>query len=235
VRVIAGGVNKGLPTRLNEGLDLARSPFVARMDSDDIAFPLRLERQLAFMRANTDVAICGSWYQTFEDGRIGWFGRLPLRHADIAAHTVFNAPFGHPTVMFRKPLLDRHGLRYDPLAAHAEDYDLWERAHSSVRMANIPEILLAYRLHAAQVSKRFAAQRDVSDRVRRRALQRFGISLTDREFRIHCALSSFEPFPPDIGVSDVRAWLTTLHDRAGRFSAYGRALRRQCRARAPQS
>lgn len=39
--------NKGLIATLNEGLALARSPLIARMDADDIAFPGRLEIQYA--------------------------------------------------------------------------------------------------------------------------------------------------------------------------------------------
>ncbi len=39
--------NKGLITTLNEGVALARSPLIARMDADDIAFPERLAVQYA--------------------------------------------------------------------------------------------------------------------------------------------------------------------------------------------
>ena len=39
--------NTGIETALNEGIDAARSEFIARMDSDDVACPDRLQNQLA--------------------------------------------------------------------------------------------------------------------------------------------------------------------------------------------
>ena len=39
--------NQGTAKAANHGLSLIETPFVARMDADDIALPTRLEKQLA--------------------------------------------------------------------------------------------------------------------------------------------------------------------------------------------
>lgn len=43
-------VNLGLARALNEGLRLCKYDLIARMDSDDICFPNRFEKQIAFLR-----------------------------------------------------------------------------------------------------------------------------------------------------------------------------------------
>src|SRR6185312_5943631 len=52
--------NRGLVATLNEGLALASSDFIARMDADDISYPARFSRQLALFKARPDIAMCGT-------------------------------------------------------------------------------------------------------------------------------------------------------------------------------
>ena len=184
-RIVSDGRHLGLVARLNQGLDTATTEFVARMDADDIAAPHRLARQLDYMDANPDVAICGSWYTAFRAGQTIWQARLPENHERLRALSLFASPFAHPTVMIRRSLFDAAELRYDDAMTSAEDYDLWERAGASVRLANIQEFLLSYRVHAGQVSVMQAErQRAVADCVRRRALERYGIEVNERDLAL---------------------------------------------------
>ena len=48
--------NRGAATALNTGLAIARGSLIARMDSDDIAMPTRLEVQMRFLKSHPDVA-----------------------------------------------------------------------------------------------------------------------------------------------------------------------------------
>ena len=65
VRVIRNDVNRGITASLNVALDNARGDYIARMDSDDVSLPERFEKQIAFMEANPDVIVCGTWIQSF--------------------------------------------------------------------------------------------------------------------------------------------------------------------------
>ena len=158
--------NRGLVTTLNDSLDLACGTWVARMDQDDIALPHRFERQLEWLES-TDADICGSWVRRFgtSDKRV-----VKLRQSDeaIKMEMLFCSPFAHPTVMMRTALLKL--LRYDKAWEKAEDYDLWERAaEARWKMANVPEVLLLYRVHAAQISTKAAnLQQLQTQKIRRR-------------------------------------------------------------------
>ena len=148
VVVVARG-NRNLPNTLNEGIDLARGAWIARMDQDDIALPHRFERQIEWL-LQTDADITGSWTQPF-----GTKDRRPVQHAKtddaIKVEILFGSPFAHPTVMMRADLV--RSLRYDPDWDRAEDYDLWERAaRAGWHMTNVPEVLLYYRQHPSQIS-----------------------------------------------------------------------------------
>lgn len=162
--------HRGLVATLNEGLRQLRTPFVARLDADDVCAPARFEKQLAFLEKNRAVGVVGTWLAVGN-----WAGPLFLTPATdpdrIAALLFFDCPVMHPTVMARSEAL--RGQTYDPAFTHAEDYDLWERISSSVRFANISEPLVLYGSHSAQVSHVYSeAQGAASRSVRRRQLVR---------------------------------------------------------------
>lgn len=141
--------NKGIVASLNEGIDVAAGGWIARMDADDIALPNRFACQLECLR-QTGADICGGAVQRFgvSDKRIF---RPRLNDEAIKMQMLFSCPFAHPTVMMRAALARQ--LRYDAQWEMVEDYDLWERAaHAGWRMANVPEVLLLYRVHGSQIS-----------------------------------------------------------------------------------
>lgn len=232
VRVVTESRNAGVVARLNQGLEDARSPFVARMDADDFALATRLERQLAFMRRHPRIGICGTWYRTLRDGRPDAVHRLPAGHARLAAFSLFEPPLAHPTAMFRMSHLNRAGLRYRPDMPHVEGHELWERALPLTRLANLPEVLLWCREHPGQVSARQASlQRLSATRLAARALTRRGIPFTAREFQVHAAACAPEAAGRTVGLEEAADWLRKLGRHGGLLSAEGHALWRECRAR----
>src|SRR5713226_5627186 len=67
IRVVQDGRNLGLAARLNQGIDLARGKYLARMDQDDVAYPTRLERQVEFLDRNSSVDLAGTKAIVFRD------------------------------------------------------------------------------------------------------------------------------------------------------------------------
>lgn len=144
VRVVGTPIHL-LNFSLSLGLHLARSPFVARMDADDVSHPERLELQLAFMQAHTDVAVLGSSYCLIDSaGHV--HGRVDLPETDSAIRKAlrFRNPLCHPAVMLRRDAVLAVGAYLG--GKHAEDYDLWLRLmiNPSWRFANLREPLLSY-------------------------------------------------------------------------------------------
>ena len=142
----------GLAASLNRGLERAQGRYVARLDADDVAFPQRLERQLAHMEG---VAILGTAVVDLDaDGRHGATHRNPLGRRAVRWHSLFSSPFFHPTVLVDRAALGE--LRYDTAFAESEDYDLWTRVLANSDGANLAEPLVAKRVHPQQASLRRA-------------------------------------------------------------------------------
>lgn len=157
--------NRGLVSTLNEGISVARGTWIARMDADDIALPNRFLRQIQQLDlAGAD--ICGSWIRLF-GGRAKHLIKHAETHDGIAAELLFGSPFAHPSVMMRASLAKT--LQYDVAWDKCEDYDLWRRAFfAGWRMTNVPEVLLLYRQHSAQISTASSAQQQILTRKVRR-------------------------------------------------------------------
>lgn len=146
IRIVLQGQTSGLAARLNQGIDLAKGKYIARMDADDIAFPERLARQVTFLESHPEIDLVGTRALVFRDsGSV--IGLLPFaqNHDEICVHPWNNIPLAHPTWMGRSEWFRRH--RYAMPEYHrAEDQELLLRALRDSRFACLPEVLLAYRL-----------------------------------------------------------------------------------------
>lgn len=141
---------------LNLGLHYARGDLIARMDSDDICTPDRLEKQVMFMRNHPEITVLGTAYITIDHSGHPQ-GRIvnPLTDKKIRMALHFGNPFCHPSVMMRRrPIIDSGA--YLGAGYFAEDYDLWSRLalNSSIRFANLPDVCLAYRASPSGEARR---------------------------------------------------------------------------------
>lgn len=150
VRIVSRG-NKGLVATLNEGLALARAPFVARMDADDLCDPRRFELQLkAFNDDPRLVAVGCSAHAIDEFGNALGDYSTPSSHEEIEAlHLRGDSAIHHPSVMFRTEAVRALG-GYRELVP-CEDFDLWLRLGEVGRLANLPEPLITKRLFPGSI------------------------------------------------------------------------------------
>jgi cellulose synthase/poly-beta-1,6-N-acetylglucosamine synthase-like glycosyltransferase len=146
IRVISQA-NKGLPATLNRGIGLARGHYIGRQDQDDVAFPERLGRQVAFLDEHPACGLVGTWAEIWRgDARTDRAHTHPIDDADLRIGLLFNNPFVHSSVMIRKTALDKVGpYTVDPGRQPPEDYELWSRISREFEIANIPKVLHAYR------------------------------------------------------------------------------------------
>jgi glycosyltransferase involved in cell wall biosynthesis len=187
----------GLAASLNRGLDRAVGRYVARLDADDIAMPERLERQLARIAAEPDLAVVGSAVVDLDAGGAhGRMHRLPRGGVALRWHALFSSPFFHPTVLVDRDLLERHGLRYDPMFLESEDYDLWTRLFRFAEGANLPDALVAKRVHAGQASfRRSDVQQSFQRQVALREIARVAPELSRVEAELAWGLGSGRAAP----------------------------------------
>ena len=67
--------------------------------------------------------------------------------------------FIHPSIMFRKKDFDKYNLRYTEEAKYAEDYLLYSKAVTQLKMTNLQEVLLNYRVYPENSSSSNIEQR----------------------------------------------------------------------------
>lgn len=157
---IENEVNSGICVTLNKGLDAARGKYIARMDSDDIALPNRLETQVRYMDSNPGLGASGSDIEVFGEGIEPHVFTQLHSPEECLAGLIFNSCFAHPTVIIRKSVLDKHNLRYKDEFRGLEDYELWWQIGKYSGLNNIAHPLLRYRHHKGQETQ------NVSQKVR---------------------------------------------------------------------
>jgi glycosyltransferase involved in cell wall biosynthesis len=148
IKIINGGVNKGLAFRLNECIRTSRGRYIARMDQDDISHPRRIESQLKFLESCKDIDLVAT-KALMIDHHDKIIGIMPsrLNHEDIC-HSPWNGFYlPHPTWMGRISWFRKFGY-LEPGPYFCEDQELLLRSYHLSRFACLDECLLAYRVRS---------------------------------------------------------------------------------------
>ena len=150
---------RGLVPALNAGLASARGRYVGRLDADDACHPERLAAQADFLETQPEVGLV-SCLVGFGGDRaasagyalhVDWLNSL-VTPAQIALNRFVESPLAHPSVMFRRDLVERHGGYRD--GDFPEDYELWLRwLEAGVVMAKVPRELLTWHDGPARLSR----------------------------------------------------------------------------------
>lgn len=221
------GENQGVFATRNAMMADARGEYIAVMDADDIALPDRFEKQVAFLDAHADhVCVGGRQMLIDDDGfRLGP-ATVPTEHDEIdAANLTGRAAVAHPTTMMRADAVARIG-GYDGSYSSAGDLDIWLRLAEVGKLANLPDVVLLYRLTSSGITARKkAAQRANMRRACDSAGARRGIEvqIADAPPGLHSADSADSEFNMIVQ----RGWLAWKNGfRDTWFHYAGKALRR---------
>lgn len=180
IKIFHNEKNLGLAASLNKGLGLCRGEYIARMDTDDVCYRNRFEQQVKFMDAHPEITIAGSWVNLTGERKGIW--KTPLTHDEVKCKLLFNSAIAHPTVIMRKSEMEKYKFRYDENLRRIQDYDLWVRASEKVKLSNIPEVLLDYRIDdQAKTSEVVQRANVVIYSIRQSQLNKLEIKLTETE------------------------------------------------------
>ncbi len=152
---ILQGPPRGIVASLNAGLNAATTDYVARMDADDICLPHRLKRQIEFLDANSEIDVVGAQAAFIDQSGVltGQKTNYPLSPRQVRSKLLTKGcVVCHRTVLLRRKAVLKLG-GYRAAFALAEDHDLWLRLSDTLSVANLPDVLLHYRVHPEQVTK----------------------------------------------------------------------------------
>ena len=146
--------NQGIVSALNNAWNKASGEYIARMDSDDISMPDRFEKQIKFLETNPEYSLVGGQVRVLGTDKII---KLPteVELMDLLA----DCTFIHPSIMFRKADFGRYNLHYSEEAIFAEDYLLYAKAIKYLKMTNLDDIVLDYRIYSKNTSTANREQR----------------------------------------------------------------------------
>jgi Glycosyl transferase family 2 len=163
--------NRGLIVSLNQLLDEARAPLVARMDGDDISHPQRFEKQMAFLASHPDHKVLGTWTEDIDEhgNPFSVTGKdHPTTHTDFLASIGERSGLCHPSVIMDRDLALAVG-GYHAAFKHCEDYDLWMRLSDQTKICSLPDRLVKYRHSDNQVSTKHIVVQQIGTAVSRLA------------------------------------------------------------------
>ena len=169
IKVLHNEQNRGLPYCLNRALEICRGEYVARMDTDDVCYPERFERQLAFMRKYPDVMLAGSYVRFLVDDSetpaCDWKMEIVNDPEAYRIYLLFsNFPMiVHPTWMMNHKMLLENGVRYNEKYKYSQDYAMLVSCANCGKCWIMKDFLLKRRRHAGMVSAQHKAQQEAYD------------------------------------------------------------------------
>ena len=152
IRMIVNESNIGPTKSFNKAIAAAEGEYIARMDADDIAFPERFEKQIAFLDANPHISVCATDVHIIDtDGNV--IRRNKYKKKCRQALNIIINCMAHPSVMYRRSLLEERSPIYNEDYLYSQDYELWTflmlKGH---KFHTLTEALMLYRKSPSQIS-----------------------------------------------------------------------------------
>lgn len=179
VRLLRTEERRGISFQLNRMVEAAGGRYLARMDGDDISHPDRFRRQMELLDRRS-LGVVGTWVRRF--GTSGTKHRFSVEDPDLKADLLFSTPFCHPSVVIDREKV--RSLRYEPRFDMAEDYRLWYRLRAETTYGNVPDFLLDWRMHDANVGtspETAPIQRNLASGIRDDLLREYGVALSSEQ------------------------------------------------------
>jgi glycosyltransferase involved in cell wall biosynthesis len=233
VRVIRSHEQLGPAGARNVGLEEAQSRYVAFVDSDDVAARRLLEAQVGYLQAHREVKLVATRVAVVDENGQPT-GALWGHEGDpgtIAPSMLFANRLATSSIAVDRAFI--RDERFDRTLPVASDYDMWLRLLGRGQVACLPDVLVHYRSHAANLSHtRSAAAEGSLRRIARVALARLGIEPSEEEVDIHRALGAARPSGTASFLEAAQQWLADLDCANTATGSYDRErFRRVLRAR----
>lgn len=154
-KVISLEKNMGLGNALKIGVENCSYEYIARMDTDDISYPERFEKQFLYLKENPNVDVLGSYMSEFSGNidNIICIKDCPANNIDMKKYMKLRDPVNHPSVVLKKSSVLAAG-NYQEIFLNEDSY-LWGRMLvKGFEFRNILEPLVYFRINDETYKRR---------------------------------------------------------------------------------
>jgi len=142
--------HSGRSAALNYGLKEAKHDWVALMDSDDIAVPERLEKEVKLINiSNKDIIFSDSVF--FKNKEIQFLNIINTEKEDLKRKIQLRGHICNSSVLYNRNFILENG-GYNENLVHSEDFDLWIRLLNKGNFVHLNEFLLFMRIRDNSLS-----------------------------------------------------------------------------------
>jgi len=222
VKCIKNENRKGIVGAANTGLKYAKGKYIARLDSDDLSLPDRLEKQITFMEENPQYGLLGGGYRQIDsEGKILSNSWIPSAVPEkIKSILLFENYFAQSTIFIRRTVLDITGF-YDENILSMEDYNLWVRCSFVTKVWNLPDILVYYRVHSdSDTIRKSDIRQTVLSAAYKYQFDKISLSFTAEELFLHYSIYNNNFIPAKEFIQKEKLWLIKLYDFNGKNGKY---------------
>ena len=151
IKVYVDGINYGLQVRLNQITKLAKGDYLARMDSDDLMHPNRINAQIKILLKNPNIDVLGS--NAFTINETGKLTGVRYTYDENKLEVYNCKSFIHPTIMATKKWFLQNP--YNEKAVRIEDAVLWRKTQKNSNFKYTTQPLLYYREMSSGYYKKY--------------------------------------------------------------------------------
>lgn len=177
IRLLVNPTNIGTAAAANRGIEASRADIIVRLDADDISEPARIGRLVAALDEDPELGLVGSAVTLIDEGgRTLYVRTMPLTDVDVRWTILFQCPFYHSTVAYRRSCYEAAG-RYRPEELISQDHYLWFEMLPHCRVRNLAEPLTRYRMNSQGLTATNAVRpRNRTHRIREALWPRIGLT-----------------------------------------------------------
>jgi len=176
IKYLKNARNCGCSFNYHTAHNIAKGKYIVHIDDDDISYRERIEKQVDFMEQNPDIALSGTYIETFgENMRPSWVFYSEPKMLEVVMN-IYN-PLCHSSVIYNRHYFDKHFINYDINKKCSQDYDLYKQVVlSGGKIANIPKVLVRYRMHNRRITDEKITQNlqiEIASEIKKELLSRF--------------------------------------------------------------
>lgn len=221
IKIIENEKNSGIVFSRNRGIENASGQFIAMMDSDDIAYPDKLMKQVDFLDNNKEFGMLGTWVKWIDGNNkhVGKKWKLSAKPQLIAPIMLFRNYFVQSTILVRREAIPE--WKYSPEFEIVEDSKMWFEISLKCKVWNLQEYLLDYRVHTDNISNTEHSKQIANSRkLYKLIFKNLDINISEKELDSHFLIKNTNKIPNIEELKSIENWLIKILKQNEKIKLY---------------